>query len=150
MVDEALRIGTPNGSIAAGSATRTTRDPDPGDIKNIGVMRTEVGGRTVTRRRRLRRSIGRISGWSSAKRGRKATTGGPESCTRVDGINGRLDGVDGRFVRIANDVQETRVGFAADEQFEAPQGPPPHRLGPRRPARPIVPGEAPGAIPRRR
>ena len=63
-VDEALRIGTLNGarasyeegdkgSITAGKLAdfvvleRDPHDADPDDIKNIGVARTVVGGRTV-------------------------------------------------------------------------------------------------------
>ena len=63
-VDEALRIGTLNGarasyeerdkgSVAAGKLAdfvvleRDPHDADPDDIKNIGVVRTVVGGRTV-------------------------------------------------------------------------------------------------------
>ena len=63
-VDEALRIGTLNGarasyeerdkgSITAGKLAdfvvleRDPHDADPDDIKNIGVVRTVVGGRTV-------------------------------------------------------------------------------------------------------
>ena len=63
-VDEALRIGTlhgarasheerDKGSITAGKLAdfvileRDPHDADPDDIKNIGVVRTVVGGRTV-------------------------------------------------------------------------------------------------------
>ena len=63
-VDEALRIGAPHGarasceergkgSTAAGKLAgfvvldRDPHDADPDDVKNVGVVRTVVGGRTV-------------------------------------------------------------------------------------------------------